>query len=79
MGLPSKPAPDVFLKAAKALNASPESCLVLEDSIHGVQAGRNAGMTVCMVPDMIPFSEALAPYCDFVKPDLAAVIPLLTA
>ena len=77
-GLPSKPAPDVFLKAAKALNAAPESCLVLEDSIHGVQAGRRAGMKVCMVPDVIPFAEALAPFCDYVKPDLAAVIPLLS-
>ena len=78
-GLPSKPAPDVFLKAAKAMNAAPENCLVLEDSIHGVQAGRKAGMTVCMVPDMIPFTEDLKPYCDFVLPDLSAVIPLLDA
>lgn len=76
-GLPSKPAPDIFLKAAEALHAAPENCLVLEDSIHGVQAGRNAGMTVCMVPDMIPFSEELRPYCDYVLPDLSAVIPLL--
>lgn len=76
-GLPSKPAPDVFFKAAEALHAAPENCLVLEDSIHGVQAGRNAGMTVAMVPDMIPFTEDLRPYCDYVLPDLAAAIPLL--
>ncbi len=78
-GLPSKPAPDVFLKAAEALNALPRRCLVLEDSIHGVQAGRAAGMTVCMVPDMIPFTEELRPFCDHVLPDLSAVIPLLDA
>ena len=78
-GLPSKPAPDVFLKAAKALRAKPEGCLVLEDSAHGVQAGRNAGMTVIMIPDMIPFTEELRPYCDHVLPELSAVIPLLDA
>lgn len=78
-GLPSKPAPDVFLKTAAALNAKPERCLVLEDSIHGVQAGRNAGMTVAMIPDMIPYTEDLKPFCDYVLPDLTAVIPLLQA
>ena len=76
-GLPSKPAPDVFLRAAEALHAAPESCLVLEDSVNGVRAGRAAGMTVCMVPDLFPYTDALAPYCDHVLPDLAAVIPLL--
>lgn len=78
-GLPSKPAPDVFLKTAEALNASPEKCLVLEDSIHGVQAGKAAGMTVAMIPDMIPYTEDLKPFCDHVLPDLSAVIPLLDA
>lgn len=39
-----KPAPDVFLKAAKALGTAPEECLVVEDSCHGVHAAKNAGM-----------------------------------
>ena len=77
--LPSKPAPDIFLKAAQALHAAPEECLVLEDSINGIKAGRAAGMTVFMVPDLIPYREELAPYCDAVLPDLSAVIPHLTA
>ena len=77
MRLPSKPAPDIFLKAAELLNVSPKDCLVLEDSINGVKAGRSAGMQVGMVPDLIPYSPALVPYCDHVLPDLAAVIPLL--
>jgi len=76
-GLASKPAPDVFFKAAEALHAAPEGCLVLEDSANGVQAGRAAGMTVFMVPDMIPYAPALAPYVDRVLPSLSAVIPLL--
>ena len=76
-GLPSKPAPDVFLKAAKTLGAAPEQCLVLEDSENGIKAGRNAGMTVVMVPDLIPYTEAFRPFCDYVLPDLSAAIPLL--
>ena len=76
-GFPSKPAPDIFLEAARELRASPEHCLVLEDSVNGIQAGRNAGMTVCMIPDIVPYSEKLKPFCDHVLPDLAAVIPLL--
>lgn len=73
----SKPAPDIFLLAAQQLNTPPEFCLVLEDSVNGVKAGRAAGMQVAMVPDLIPFTEALAPCCDHVLPDLTAVLPLL--
>ena len=76
-GLRSKPAPDVFLQAAAQLKADPEKCLVLEDSVNGVKAGRAAGMTVAMVPDVIPYDGSLAPFCDFVLEDLARAIPLL--
>jgi HAD superfamily hydrolase (TIGR01509 family) len=41
-----KPAPDLFLLAARTLGAAPERCLVIEDSTVGVQSARNAGMTV---------------------------------
>jgi HAD superfamily hydrolase (TIGR01509 family) len=41
-----KPAPDLFLYAAKALATRPEDCAVIEDSLPGVQAARAAGMTV---------------------------------
>ena len=47
----SKPAPDVYLAAAKALNVSPENCLVFEDVPMGILAGKNAGMRVCAVDD----------------------------
>jgi len=41
-----KPAPDLFLYAAKQLGQSPEHCIVIEDSVNGVRTGRDAGMTV---------------------------------
>ncbi|MFW6262482.1 MAG: HAD family hydrolase [Thermotogota bacterium] len=42
----SKPAPDIFLKAAKKLVLSPQECVVIEDSSNGVKAGKSAGMYV---------------------------------
>jgi HAD superfamily hydrolase (TIGR01509 family) len=41
-----KPAPDLFLYAAKRMQADPRRTLVIEDSISGVEAGKAAGMTV---------------------------------
>ncbi len=41
-----KPAPDLFLHAARVLGAAPARCLVVEDAVAGVQAGRAAGMDV---------------------------------
>ena len=40
LGLPGKPAPDTFLKAAQMLDTDPERAVVVEDAISGVQAGR---------------------------------------
>ena len=42
--LPSKPAPDIFLRAAQLLDTSPARCVVFEDSIHGINAAKAAGM-----------------------------------
>jgi HAD superfamily hydrolase (TIGR01509 family) len=41
-----KPFPDLFLHAAKAMQAQPAGCAVIEDSVPGVQAARAAGMDV---------------------------------
>ncbi|MBK8859356.1 MAG: HAD family phosphatase [Opitutaceae bacterium] len=45
-----KPAPDMFLLAAKLLGVDPERCLVFEDAALGIQAARAAGMQVVHVP-----------------------------
>ena len=41
-----KPSPDLFLHAARAMGVKPKDCLVIEDSVAGVVAGRAAGMAV---------------------------------
>jgi beta-phosphoglucomutase-like phosphatase (HAD superfamily) len=46
-----KPAPDMFLLAAKRLRANPSHCLVIEDSPAGIEAARAAGMFAVAVPD----------------------------
>lgn len=46
----NKPAPDVYLFAAAQLGVKPERCLVFEDSVPGLTAAKDAGMTVVAVP-----------------------------
>ncbi|MBL4675013.1 MAG: HAD family phosphatase [Mucilaginibacter sp.] len=41
-----KPSPQIFLKAAEQLSVAPDKCVVFEDSLMGLKAGRNAGMKV---------------------------------
>ena len=44
-----KPAPDIFLMAAKKLGVFPEDCVVIEDANAGVQAAKAAGLKVVML------------------------------
>ena len=51
-GLKGKPAPDMYLEAAKRLGVKPSGCLVFEDIIPGILAGKRAGMKVCAIDDL---------------------------
>lgn len=53
----SKPAPDIFLFAAKKLGAAPKDCYVLEDSENGIRAAHAAGMKAIGIPDVAQFSD----------------------
>lgn len=46
-----KPSPDIYLAVAERLQVPPERCLVFEDIVPGIQAGKSAGMEVCAVED----------------------------
>ncbi len=74
-----KPAPDVYLEAARLLGVTPEHCLALEDSANGARAATAAGMTCYAVPDRSHSQatdlESVTPY---VFPDLHAVRAWLT-
>ena len=73
----SKPDPEIFLKAAEALEEAPENCLVIEDSFNGVRAGRAAGMTVFMVPDLLQPDDEIRSLADAVLPSLLHVLDIL--
>jgi HAD superfamily hydrolase (TIGR01509 family) len=57
-----KPAPDVYLEAARRLRVDPESCAAVEDSTNGIKSAHAAGMAVIAVPnrDFPPERDALA-------------------
>ena len=46
-----KPAPDVFLEAARRLEVPPERCSAIEDSANGIRAAHAAGMRVIAIPN----------------------------
>lgn len=56
----SKPHPDVFLKTAEAVNTKPEACIVIEDSLGGLQAAKAAKMKCIICPDSFSAMEISA-------------------
>lgn len=54
----SKPDPEVFLKAADALGAKPEDCIVVEDSTAGIDAARRAGMLAIGIGEAQTYEKA---------------------
>ena len=47
----SKPDPQVFLKAAEMLKEAPQNCIVIEDAVAGIEAGKAAGMFTVAIGD----------------------------
>lgn len=54
-----KPDPEIFLAACKKLGVEPECAYAAEDSYNGVKAAAAAGMTVFMIPDLVPATEEI--------------------
>jgi len=72
-----KPNADPFLTAAERLGCTPESCLALEDSHHGVRAASSAGMMTIMVPDLLAATAEMEELCLCVAKDLHEVRSLM--
>jgi sugar-phosphatase len=68
-----KPDPEVFLKAAEKLGLRPEECLVVEDAVNGVAAGKAAGAKVLGL--MTSFSAEELSQADWIVKDLSSVPP----
>lgn len=68
--LKGKPAPDLFLAAARLAGATPGRCVVLEDSPAGIRAGHAAGMVPIMIPDLIEPDEEITKLAFAVVPTL---------
>ncbi len=64
----SKPDPAVFLRAAAQLEVNPSTCLVIEDSIAGIQAAAAAGMKCLAVATTYPLGKL--PHTDLILPGL---------
>ena len=75
-----KPAPDVYLEAARALRVPPERCTAVEDSQNGIRAAKAAGMRVIAIPNphFPPGQESLA-LADVTLGSLAELTPSVVA
>ena len=72
-----KPAPDIYLEAARRLNVEPSQCMALEDSPNGILAAYRAGMYPVMVPDLSEPDEDTKKLLYRCVGDLLQVIDLL--
>ncbi|TYO95846.1 HAD superfamily hydrolase (TIGR01509 family)/beta-phosphoglucomutase family hydrolase [Geothermobacter ehrlichii] len=76
LGLPGKPAPDTYLKAAELLSVPPAEAVVVEDAISGIEAGRNGGFGLVIGVDRQGDAERLAAAgADIVVRDLVELLP----
>jgi len=71
-----KPAPDVFLVAARRIGIPPREVLVVEDSLNGLKAAKAAGMATVLVPNRsVPPAPGWEPFADAVLDRLADLDP----
>ncbi|AKQ67419.1 Beta-phosphoglucomutase [Myxococcus hansupus] len=72
-----KPAPDIFLAAAKALGVEPTACLAFEDAVLGVMSAREAGMTVVGLTTGAPEADLRQAGAHWVLQDFTTLPPEL--
>ena len=73
-----KPAPDVYLEAARRLQVDPPACVAIEDSTNGIRSAHAAGMAVIAVPNKeFPPEQAALELADATAESLTEVTPSL--
>lgn len=73
----AKPAPDVYLEAARRLGVAPQRCVAFEDSSIGVLAAHAAGMRTVMIVDILPPTDEARAKALHVATDLHEVLSLV--
>ncbi len=68
-----KPHPEAFLKAAERLQAAPSRCAVIEDSVHGIEAAKRAGMRAVAVLTSTPRAALVDAGADIVVDEVGDV------
>ena len=68
----SKPAPDIFLTACKAVGVEPERAVAIEDSYNGIRSAAAGGLRAIMVPDLMPPTQEMQELAETILPDLHA-------
>ncbi|WP_303804784.1 HAD family phosphatase [Ruminococcus flavefaciens] len=69
-----KPAPDIYLTAARELGLPPEECAAFEDSPNGIKAAHAAGCHAIMIPDMTQPDDEIKPLLSAVYEDLGLAV-----
>ena len=65
-----KPAPDIFLLAAKELNLAPCDCYIFEDSLNGIRSAAASGGAAIMIPDTVQPTDEIKKICAAIFPNL---------
>ncbi|HHJ39100.1 MAG: hypothetical protein AXA67_11205 [Methylothermaceae bacteria B42] len=74
-----KPAPDIYLQAAKMLGTPPVHCLAVEDSGPGILAAHQAGTKPVLIPDSAPVACEIEALAIATLPSLESLVSQLTA
>lgn len=64
----AKPAPDLFLEAARRLGVEPRRAAVVVDAVHGVEGAHAAGMRCIAIPSVIDPLDAIFTQADLLLP-----------